>query len=69
MKRKMPSKITVLLDPEEFDRFEDYCKSLGYKKSTLITRLIREHLDSAGFHAGRALAKRQSTRQPRGSRR
>jgi len=44
-----PSKITVLLDPKEFQRFETYCEMQGFKKSTLIARLIREHLDSAHF--------------------
>ena len=69
MDRQKPSKITVLLDPEEFGRFEAYCESQGFKKSTLIARLIREHLDMAGFHAGRVPAGRQPARQPRGSRR
>jgi hypothetical protein len=45
------SKITVLLDSREFERFEAYCSKSGFKKSTLIARLIREHLDSQGFRA------------------
>lgn len=69
MSRKKPSKITVLLDPKEFDRFEAYCKSQGFKKSTLITRLIREFLDTAGFHVKRLPASRQPARQPGSSRR
>ena len=47
MDRKKPSKITVLLDPEEFGRFEAYCESQGFKKSTLIAKLIRELLAEA----------------------
>lgn len=43
------SKITVLLPNDEFSRFETYCDERGYKKSTLIARLIREHLDVEGF--------------------
>ena len=38
-------KITVLLDPAEAQRFDAYCADRGFKKSTLIARLIREHLD------------------------
>lgn len=37
-------KITVLLSPEEFRRFTAYCQEKGYKKSTLIVRLIKMHL-------------------------
>ena len=44
MNRKRP-KISVLLDSEEFDRFDAYCQERGFKKSTLIARLIRDHLD------------------------
>lgn len=31
--------------PDEASRFERFCESRGHKKSTLIARLIREHLD------------------------
>lgn len=48
-KREKPKKITVLLDPDQSERFEAYCREKGYKKSTLMARLIREHLDSEGF--------------------
>ena len=43
------TRISVLLTQDEFDRFESYCESFGHKKSTLIARLIREHLDRQGF--------------------
>jgi hypothetical protein len=43
------TRISVLLTQEEFDRFESYCESFGHKKSTLIARLIREHLGRQGF--------------------
>jgi hypothetical protein len=49
MAKPMKSKITVLLDGAEFGRFDAYCAKNGFKKSTLISRLIREHLDAAGF--------------------
>jgi hypothetical protein len=52
MGSKKPSKITVLLDAVEYARFETYCSARGFKKSTLIARLIREHLDREGFSDG-----------------
>jgi metal-responsive CopG/Arc/MetJ family transcriptional regulator len=47
--RKKPAKISVLLDDEEFARFDTYCRERGYKKSTLIARLIRQFLDLEGY--------------------
>ena len=44
-------KISVLLLEGEAERFEQYCQERGYKKSTLIARLVREHLDKEGFQA------------------
>jgi hypothetical protein len=49
------NKITVLLSTDEFYRFETYCAKRGFKKSTLIARLIREHLDDQGFSMQRNL--------------
>ena len=43
------NKVTVLLSLEEFERFRNYCDGRGFKKSTLIARLIREHLDAENF--------------------
>ncbi len=43
------AKISVLLTPEEAVRFEAYCEQRGHKKSTLIARLVREHLDREQF--------------------
>lgn len=42
-------KISVLLEEALADRFERYCRGNGYKKSTLIARLVREHLDREQF--------------------
>jgi hypothetical protein len=42
--------ITVLLGSSDFERFESYCNEKGFKKSTLIARLVREHLGREGFH-------------------
>lgn len=43
------SKVTVLLSPSEFSRLDAYCDENGFKKSTLIARLIREYLDVQHF--------------------
>lgn len=38
-------RITVLLSLEQSSRLSQYCETQGFKKSTLIARLIKEHLD------------------------
>jgi hypothetical protein len=47
--KKPANKITVLLAEEEFARFDSYCRDRGFKKSTLIARLIRQFLDLEGY--------------------
>jgi hypothetical protein len=42
-------RVQVLLPPDQAERFDGYCRELGFKKSTLIARLIREHLDQEHF--------------------
>lgn len=37
-------KITVLLDQQEFDKFDQFCREQGFKKSTLLVRLLKEFL-------------------------
>jgi hypothetical protein len=49
MPKKKPIKITVLLDDAEFERFDNYCRERGFKKSTLIARLVRNFLDMEGY--------------------
>lgn len=44
-------RVQVLLSAEEARRFERFCEERGHKKSTLIARLVREHLDREGFEA------------------
>ena len=56
---KKRNQITVLLDREEYERFRAYCDQRGFKKSTLIARLIRDHLDGEGFQQQRELPVRQ----------
>ena len=60
MTRARRNKISVLLEGEEYERFEHYCKARGHKKSTLIARLIREHLAGERFELQRALPIRES---------
>lgn len=50
-----PNRIQVLMPKDEADRFEAYCREKGFKKSPLIVRLIREHLDQAGYRTQRSL--------------
>ena len=64
--RQTPGKISVLLPDPDYERFEAYCRDRGFKKSTLIARLIREHLNSENFAAqielnlrGRGLATKE----------
>jgi hypothetical protein len=38
-------KISVLLEQDDYERFESYCRANGHKKSTLASKLIRDHLD------------------------
>lgn len=40
-----PARVNVILPEAEAKRFDVYCKTKGFKKSTLIVRLIREHLE------------------------
>lgn len=49
------SKVTVLLAEHEFVRFDSYCETRGFKKSTLIARLIREYLNAEQYQQQAAL--------------
>jgi len=42
-------KVSVLLSDEQAERFCRYCEEKGHKKSTLVARLIRDHLDREKF--------------------
>ena len=39
-------KISVFLSADLFERFNSYCTEQGFKKSPLIARLIRQHMDA-----------------------
>ena len=51
MAKKSPTKISVLLSDHEYERLDAYCHDRGYKKSTLVARLIRQYLDMEGYGA------------------
>lgn len=42
---KEKQKISVLLSCREFELFEAYCVEKGFKKSTLLAKMIRDLLD------------------------
>ena len=42
-------KVSVLLSDGDGERFDNYCRANGYKKSTLLSKLIQELLDREGF--------------------
>ena len=42
-------RVQVLIPKQEADRFFAYCREKGFKKSPLIVRLIREHLEEEAF--------------------
>jgi hypothetical protein len=47
--KKTQTKISVLLSDVEYERLDAYCHDRGYKKSTLVARLIRQYLDMEGY--------------------
>lgn len=53
MAKRTPAKVTVLLSDEEFDRLDNYCRDRGFKKSTLVARLVRQYLDMEGYGVSR----------------
>jgi len=59
------SKISVLLCEGDAARFAAYCQERGYKKSTLIARLVRDHLDGEGFATVPQTRHQKSTQTPR----
>ena len=54
----------MLLNEKEHVRFKAYCDERGFKKSTLVARLIRDHLNGEGYQVQRSLLlnNRSSTR-------
>lgn len=48
-------RVTVILSDEDAEVFEAYCEQKGHKKSTLINRLIREHIENSGYKHQRGL--------------
>jgi len=60
-----PARIQVLLPKTEAERFDAYCRRQGFKKSTLIARLVREPLEKED---GNEQAEKLSLRKTRGDR-
>ncbi len=58
-------RVQVLIPKDEADRFAAYCSDRGFKKSPLIARLIREHLDGEGFHPQQELFDGEKQRRRR----
>lgn len=56
-------RVTVILPALEGEAFEAYCHSKGYKKSTLISKLIREHIENSGFKHQPSLFSRNLTKR------
>ena len=44
-------KVSILLNSKDVDRFDVYRQERGFKKSTLIARLIRDHVDESIFNS------------------
>jgi metal-responsive CopG/Arc/MetJ family transcriptional regulator len=44
-------KISVFVPADLFERFNAYCTDQGFKKSPLVARLIREHMEGGHSHA------------------
>ncbi len=42
----MQHRVTVLLSKEELERLDEHCHQYGFKKSTLLARLLREYLEA-----------------------
>jgi hypothetical protein len=66
------AKVTVLLPEREFARLDSYCNERGFKKSTLIARLVRDHLDNEHFPGQEVLpleeeVRRRSETRPKSS--
>jgi hypothetical protein len=46
---KRERKVTVLLNEDEYSTLERYCSEKGCKKSTLLARLMHQHLKQENF--------------------
>jgi len=52
------ARVNVLLSVDEAERFSVYCSKNGFKKSTLIARLVREYMEREdGTYAPRGRTK------------
>ena len=56
-------RVTVLMSENEGKIFEAYCRKHGFKKSTLINRLVREHIENDGFTMQQELFESEDDRE------
>jgi hypothetical protein len=57
-------KISVLLTQSQYERFCAFCRDKGYKKSTLVSRLIREFMDAEHYASQEALFRDDQSKSP-----
>jgi len=48
-------KVSVVLSVEEYERLTHFCADKGFKKSTLMARLLRDYLDRQGYQTQKGL--------------
>lgn len=60
-------KVSVLLSEPEFQQLDRLCKAYGYKKSTLIARLIRSHLTETATNNSDGNGNPEILKQPQGN--
>ena len=58
-------RVTVILNDADAEVFEAYCIKEGFKKSTLINRLIREHIENSGFRLQKEMFRKQVSKGER----
>jgi hypothetical protein len=61
-------KLSVLLTPSESDRLDAYCRKSGHKKSPLVAKLVKDHLETVGIDQPAADAGSKPTKPSRNRR-
>jgi hypothetical protein len=56
-------KVTVLFGRDDFERLDRYCNQFAFKKSTLISRLVREYLSKENYEPARSQVTRTRSKQ------
>ena len=58
------TRVNVLFSEDEAERFNAYCSRHGFKKSTLIARLVRDHLDREDRKQSRKQSSEAGRKEP-----